>query len=720
MTDENNDPTPKAPNGGLRKGEPVKPEPGPETPFRADLPRERQKGKRDKSAPGPRRKLHVWRWLGIIVLVMAVGTLAAGLVAWNYVDKTYLQDLPEVPSRQALYKTSRAPAIKFYDMSGAFIASRGPQYGEDVRLERLPDYVPKAFLAAEDRRFYQHGAVDPWAIARAARANHRAGRVVEGGSTITQQLAKGLFLTPDQTLARKIQEAALAYKLEQVMTKDEVLELYLDRIYFGANTFGLDGASRTYFGKPASQLTLPEAALLAALPKAPSRMALHRNMDKALARQRLVLERMLGENWISEQEMAEAIANPPKLAASALANDGDNGYALDYATAEVLKMVGGGSPDLMVRLTIDPRLQHAGGEALRKIVNGEGKAMGASQGAMVAIDSQGAIRTLVGGIDYSQSVFNRAVQARRQPGSSFKPFVYAAALEKGVLPTDTRVDAPVKIGDWEPKNYGGKYYGAVTVESALARSLNTVAVKLGEEVGTSAISNLASRFGITTLPAHPNLSVALGAYEVPLLEMTSAYQVFQQAGNRISPYIVSEIRSVDGDVIFTHMTASPVPAYDIHWASMMVKMMQKVVTGGTGTRANIGRPAAGKTGTSQNWRDAWFIGFTPDYVAGVWIGNDDDKPMKQVTGGEVAAAVWRDYMTVAHAALPVRDFDWLLPDPVPTYEDDPRNPFFQDLASDFARAEEEAQPAAPPPMLEPPPAQPAPTEGAGTMEPIPN
>lgn len=686
MTDDNNDSHgAKSPFGQRRE------------PPEADLTGSPAKGKRGRRS----RLWAVLKWTGVaMLLLLAAGLVAAGM-AWNHVNKTYLQDLPQVPTRQELYASTRAPAIKFYDMNGQFIASRGPQYGENVRLASLPDYVPKAFLAAEDRRFYQHGAVDPWAIARAARANQKAGRVVEGGSTITQQLAKGMFLSPDQNLKRKIQEAALAYKLEQMLSKDEVLELYLDRIYFGANTFGLDGASRTYFGKPATQLNLSEAALLASLPKAPSRMALHRNMDKALQRQRLVLERMRGENWISDAEMRAALAAPPRLAATALANEGDNGYLIDYAQAEVLRMVGQNSPDLNVTLTVDPRLQSAGAQVLRRIIEVDGKASGASQGAMIALDSTGAIRTMVGGVDYTKSVFNRAVQAKRQPGSSFKPFIYAAALEKGVLPTDTRVDEPVKIGGWEPKNYGGKYAGAVTVESALARSLNTVAVKLGEEVGPAAIANLAGRFGITTLPPNPNLSVSLGAYEVPLIEMTSAYQVFQQAGNRLRPYIVAQIQTTDGQVIYTHQTSSPVPAYDIHWASMMVKMMQKVVTAGTGTRANFGRPAAGKTGTSQNFRDAWFIGFTPDYVAGVWVGNDDDRPMNQVTGGQVAAAIWKDYMVTAHMNLPSREFEWLLPDPEPVYEDDPRNGFYEGLAYDFETTEHDAAPP-PEPFSQPP------------------
>ncbi|MBP9230031.1 MAG: penicillin-binding protein, partial [Phenylobacterium sp.] len=309
--------------------------------------------------------------------------------------------------------------------------------------------------------------------------------------------------------------------------------------------------------------------------------------------------------------------------------------------------------------------------------------------------------TMVGGLDYNASVFNRAVQARRQPGSSFKPFVYAAALEKGVMPTDIRIDGPVKFGDWKPENYGGGYRGAVTVENALAQSINTVAVKLAQEVGGPAISDLTRRFGITTIPPNPNLSVALGSYEVPLIEMVSGFQVFQTGGNRITPYMVDEIKTISGQPVFLHQSSSPVPAYDIARASMMVKMMKKVINGGTGARANFGRPAAGKTGTSQNWRDAWFVGFTPDYVAGIWVGNDDDKPMNRITGGVMSAAIWRQFMVVAHEKLPIRDFDWLLPDPEPELEADPRNDFYEVLADEFSAAARDAEAAIPPEPVEP-------------------
>ena len=609
---------------------------GPAETFRADAPRGRSAIKRKSREPKSRPR---WGWR-FWLAALAGGVFLAGLSAlfsgYAFVREHYLQDVPETPPKEQLDAINRAPAIRFFDRSGTLIASRGPKYGDRMRLSQLPAYVPQAFLAAEDRRFYHHGALDFVGIARAIVVNYRAGRIVQGGSTLTPQLAKGLFLTPDQTLKRKVQEAVVARRLAHMLTKDDLLELYLNRTYFGANTFGIDAAARTYFGKPATRLTLAESALLAALPKAPTRMALTHNMAGALERQKLILAAMVEEGWITPQERAAALANPPRLSDQDSTTDGVMGYALDYATNEVLKLAPANSPDLMVRLTIDAPLQSAGSEALRQVVHADGSRAGASQGALLALSPEGAIRVMVGGVDYNQSVFNRAVQARRQPGSSFKPFIYAAALEKGVLPTDTIIDGPVRFGNWSPKNYGGGYRGAVTVETALAQSINTVAVKLAQQVGGPAISELAARFGFTGIPANPDLSVALGAYEAPLIEMVSAYQVFQNQGQSQRPYIVDEIQTNSGERLYLHQTSSPLPVYDIVHTSMMVRMMERVVSNGTGTRAAFDRPAAGKTGTSQNWRDAWFVGFTPDYVAGVWVGNDDNSPMNKVTGGVVS------------------------------------------------------------------------------------
>jgi len=664
-----------------RRAPPKPPRAPPVETFRADI------------AHRKARSLRPW-WIAFGVLVALVVVAAAGAGTWVWWK--YLRDTPALPDRQALFAINRAPGIRFQDRSGALIATRGPRYGERVTLGALPPYVPQAFLAAEDRRFYQHGPIDLYGIARAAWVNWRAGEVVQGASTLSQQLSKGLFLTPDQTVKRKLQEMVMASRLERVLTKDEVLELYLNRIFFGANTFGIDGASRTYFGKPASELSISEAALLAALPKAPSRLALNRGMASALARSRLVLERMRKERWITEDQYEAALDDTPRLTPAATRDEGPFGYVLDYATTEAIRIAGPNSPDLVVQLSIDPALQLEAARIVRETLASDGVRAGASQAAFVAVTPDGAVRAMVGGRDYSESPFNRAVQAKRQPGSTFKPFVYAAALEKGVLPTDIRQDAPLRLGDWQPGNYSGGYRGPVTVETALINSINTVAVRLAQEAGVGRVSSLARRFGITTLPPQIDLSVALGAYEVELIDMVSAFQTFQQGGKRIRPHIIETIATVTGEPIFTWAPTTPDPVYDIEKASMMVRMMKKVVSQGTAQRASFGRPAAGKTGTSQNWRDAWFIGFTPDWVGGVWVGNDNDRPMNRQVGGDLPATIWRRFMIKAHEGLPVRDFPWLLPEiqqQLEQMEPDPRNGFYEGLASDFGRAASQARDA---------------------------
>ncbi|WP_454717890.1 multimodular transpeptidase-transglycosylase PbpC [Caulobacter segnis] len=658
--------------------------PPPEEPFRADLKHHAAK-----------KKARKWGWIwGVLLVSFLIGVLAVGGGA-AYVWFKYLKDTPQLPSRSALFAVNRAPGIRFEDRNGQVIATRGPRYGQRITVDSVPNYVSLAFLAAEDRRFYKHGAIDAQGIARAAWVNWRGGRTKQGASTLTQQLAKGLFLTPDRVVKRKLQEMLLAYKLEQVLSKDEILELYLNRIYFGAGTYGVDGASQTYFGKPASQLTLSESALLASLPKAPSRLALTNDMERALARSRLILANMRKEGWITAEQESRALDDTPRLSPMALQDEGDYGWVLDYATTEAVKIAGQNAPDLVVRLTIDPLLQRDGAEVVRQTMATETTRSGASQAALLSLSADGAIRAMVGGTGYGESPFNRAVQAKRQPGSTFKPFIYAAAVEKGVLPTDIRVDEPVKFGDWSPENYSGGYRGPMTVEQALITSTNTVAVKLGKEAGGAAIGDLVRRFGITSLPPVPDLSVSLGSYEVNLLQLTSGFQVFQQGGVRLEPYVIESITTQDGRGLFQHAPpAAERRVYDIGHASIMVKMMKKVVSEGTAKRAAFGRPAAGKTGTSQNWRDAWFVGFTPDYVTGVWVGNDDEKPMNKVVGGDIPASIWRRFMMTAHQTLAVRDFAWLLPDPAPQTEPDPRNGYYETLSAEFARAASELDAAA--------------------------
>jgi penicillin-binding protein 1A len=605
-------------------------------------------------APKPRRRVPTW---AVALAVLAVVLLAAGLgAAWEI--RRLLSGTPEIPDRAALSVLNQAPGMTFEDAAGRVIATRGPRHGHAVRLSELPPYVPRAFMAAEDRRFYQHGPIDLQGVSRAVVANWRARRTVQGGSTLTQQLAKTLFLKPEQTLSRKLQEGVIAYRLEQRMSKDEVLELYLNRIFFGDNAYGVDAAAQTYFGKPASALTLQEAALLAALPKAPTRLALTNDMTAALHRSRLILAAMRAEGWISARDEDAALALPPKLAPPA-PGEGDYGYLLDMAAAQAVQIAGGAAPDLVVRLTIDPGLQASAQASVREAIAQDGQRAGVSQGALVLLAPDGAIRALVGGADHQASAFNRVTQAQRQPGSAFKPFIYAAALEAGIKPTDIRQDAPVHIGLWSPANFGGAYRGPVTVADALAHSINSVAVRLADEVGRDKVGEIAHRFGLMSIPANPDLSVALGAYEVNLLELTSGYQVFQSGGQRNQPYLIREIVTTRGDSLFVRPPSAGVGIYDAFRASQMVRMLEGVVLEGTGTRADFGRPAAGKTGTSQNFRDAWFVGFTPDWVCGVWVGNDDGAPMNQVTGGAIPAQIWRRMMVTAHANLEPHDFAWM-------------------------------------------------------------
>ena len=641
--------------------------------------------------------------------------LTAGLAAAWKVGQL-LDGVPEVPDNLAQAATNEAPGMTFEDATGKVIATRGPHHGHPVVLSELPAYVPRAFLAAEDRRFYHHGPVDLQGVSRALWANWRARHTVQGGSTLTQQLAKTLYLKPEQTWTRKFQEAVIAYRIERKMSKDEVLELYLNRIFFGDNAYGIDAAAQTYFAKPASRLTLQEAALLAALPKAPTRLALTNDMAAALRRSRLVLANMRAEGWITAQDEEAALALPPKLAAEA-PGEGDYGYVLDMAAVQAVRIVGGAAPDLVVHLTIDPGLQANALSAVREAIDHDGARAGVSQGALVLLAPDGAIRALVGGTDHRASAFNRATQAQRQPGSAFKPFIYAAAMEAGVKPTDIRQDAPVSIGLWSPGNFGGGYRGPVTVADALAHSINSVAVRLANEVGTDKLGEISHRFGLTSIPATPDLSIALGAYEVNLLELTAGYQVFQTGGQRTQTYLIQQITTARGDILFTRAPSSGIGVYDAGHAAQMVKMMEGVVLEGTGVRANFGRPAAGKTGTSQNFRDAWFVGFTPDWVCGVWVGNDDNTPMNKVTGGAIPAQIWRRMMVVAHANLAPHDFDWIAaaeagmqtgadmpPSDAPAAQTsaqtavepdaDPKTGFYDSLSRDFDRAAED--PAAAP------------------------
>jgi penicillin-binding protein 1A len=583
--------------------------------------------------------------LQVVGTVLAVGLVTAALL-WN----TLFAQMPQLPSREALWTLNRESAVEFIDAKGVTIAVRGPRYGRAVHTAELPKHVVNAFIAAEDKRFREHTGVDFTAIFRALVSNATAGHTVSGASTITQQLVKNLFLTPDQTLKRKAQEARLAGDLERMLNKDEILELYLNRIYLGAGAYGLDAAAHTYFGKDPKDLTIPEAAMLASFPKAPSRFANTAQTPAAKDRQHYVLDQMAEENYIT-RDQAEAAKRQELVFADDTPN-AFSGHALDYAVERVHDLIPNPPPDLVIKLTLDLDLQAAAQNAVEHGFQTMGKEKRASEGAAVLMDMTGAIRAMVGGRDYLKSQFNRATQARRQPGSSFKMFVYAAALENNMRPTTVRYDMPIQIGNWRPRNYGGDYRGAVTLSEALAESLNTVAAQVGYEIGIEKVTALAHKFGVTS-PLHNYPSITLGSDEVTLLEMATGYGVLAKEGKQMAPYIIEEIRNSKGDLLYSNpITPSP-QIYDVDLSHDMTGMLSRVVVQGTGRAAQFGGwEVAGKTGTSQDWRDAWFIGYTTKFVGGVWVGNDDDKPMAKVTGGEMSARIFADMMTVAHKGMP--------------------------------------------------------------------
>jgi len=559
------------------------------------------------------------------------------------------------PTHEELWQVNRIPSLTILDENERTLATRGAFYGETLALEDLPVHVAQAFIAIEDRRFFGHGGVDPIGLARAFVVNTMAGGTVQGGSTITQQVVKNLFLTPDRTYRRKIEEMAMALWLERHLSKDEILAVYMNRIYLGAGTHGIDAASRFYFGHSAREASLAEAAMLAGLPKAPSRYAPTSDLALAQGRAELVLGAMVRDGFITEAEATEARNNPAEPIG--FTNTDGQQYFVDFVITEIASIIGETDRNLLVTTTLDREMQAQAEQALTFRLDRDGDGLDATQGAIVTLGTDGSVRAMVGGRDYGVSQFNRSVQALRQPGSAFKPFVYLTALEAGYSPATMMVDEPVRIGRWEPRNYNGEHIGPVTVADALRRSINSVAVQISEDVGRENVIATASRLGIITeLENLP--SIALGASEVTLLELTNAYMPFQSNGLFMDRFAILEIRAEDGEVLYARAAVEAEQIIDPNIAAQMTDMLYQVVEDGTGRAANMGRrEAAGKTGTTQDWRDAWFVGFTGQYVTGVWIGNDDSTPMDHVAGGSLPASIWRDYMTAAHEGIPLVDLE---------------------------------------------------------------
>lgn len=613
-----------------------------------------------------RRKRGRW-WRRIPAKRLAYWTVVLGI--WGVLALLGLFTVASVrlPPLHSLVVPQRPPSVTILALDGKPLATRGDMGGRSVPLKALPPYLPQAFLAIEDRRFYWHFGIDPIGLARAAFVNLYSRSIREGGSTLTQQLAKNLFLTQDRTLTRKLDEVVLALWLEAKYSKAEILELYLNRVYFGAGAYGIEAAAQRYFGKPARLVTLGEAAILAGLVKAPSRLAPTRNPRAARERAELVLEAMIEADYITPEMARAARARPAAIVRQG--SPGAVGYVADWVMESLEDYVGRIEQDIVVQTTIDPVLQAAAERALVDELNAQGQKFGVQQGALIAMDPNGAVRALVGGRSYADSQFNRAIAAHRQPGSAFKPFVYLAALERGLTPDTVREDRPLDINGWRPQNYSKEYYGPVTLQTALSHSLNTVAVRLGLEVGPQTVVRTARRLGVAS-KLTSNASIALGTSEVTLLELVAAYAPFSNGGIGVIPHVIERVRGKNGRILYARSASGVGTVVAPRYVQMMNRMLEETLLTGTAQRARIpGWPAAGKTGTSQDFRDAWFIGYTGHLVAGVWVGNDDNSPTRRASGSNLPVAIWNRLMVEAHKGVPVVGLPGAAGEPA-----DPRSP----------------------------------------------
>ncbi|HUU24716.1 MAG TPA: PBP1A family penicillin-binding protein [Methyloceanibacter sp.] len=556
--------------------------------------------------------------------------------------------LPSFEVAQGKINLSDEYSVTVLDRYGNEIGKRGLLRDDSVPLEEIPDHMIKATLATEDRRFFDHFGIDVMGTFRALAENARADSVVQGGSSLTQQLAKNMFLTPERALSRKIKEAFIAIYLENHYTKPEILKLYFDRAYLGGGSYGVEAAAHYYFGKSIRNVTLPEAAMLAGMFKAPTRYAPHVNLAASRARANEVLSNMVEAGYLSEGQVYGARLNPARIVERGDSKTPD--YFLDWAFEEVQRLMAGKPNHIIVaRTTVDLGLQKAAEDALEDTVNKYGRSRNFNNGALVSMETDGSVRAMVGGKDYGQSQFNRAAHAYRQPGSSFKPYVYLTALQHGFTPDTVVSDGYVSCGRWSPKNYSGGFRGRMTVRTALAKSINTVAVKLSLQAGRENVLADLEKIGIRHLKK--TCSLALGDNGMTPLEHVGGYAVFASGGIEVRPYAIEEIRTIPGELLYNHDRDEPElkRIFDRKVVEQLNSMLRTVVTAGTGRRSQLDYTNnVGKTGTSSAYRDAWFMGFTGQYVTGVWLGNDDFTPMARVTGGSFPAQTWKTYMEAAH------------------------------------------------------------------------
>lgn len=567
----------------------------------------------------------------------------------------YARELPDIIDNP---KFERKASITVLANDKSVIARYGDVKGNNVSADKIPKNLANAILATEDRRFYYHFGLDPIGLFRAIVVNITQKGVVQGGSTITQQLAKNLFLSQERTLKRKIQEAILAMWLEYKLTKDEILASYMNRVYLGAGTYGVEAASRVYFKKSADQISLQQAAILAGLLKAPSRYSPLSNPVEAEKRAKVVLGAMVDAGYITEKEAKQA--NKNKLDRKVVTAVGQSSrYFSDWIVDNLDNLIGSPKEDIIVETTLDPQVQESTAQILKNAIEKNGAKNHVTQSASVVMRPDGSIVALVGGIDYNKSEFNRATQGLRQPGSSFKPFVYLAAIEQGADEYTSVLDAPIKIGKYSPQNFGNKYYGEVALIDGLTISMNTVAVRLAQAVGIDNVINVARRAGITA-ELEPNLSLALGSSEIPMTEMAQAYATINNGGYAVRAFGIKNIKTSKGNTLFEYKPEPSPRVFRGDHIGMLTNMMISVVQNGTGQAARSEFFVAGKTGTSQDHRDAWFDGFSKDFIAIVWFGNDDNSSMKSsMTGGAIPARSWREIIVAAKSDPTPSTYDLL-------------------------------------------------------------
>jgi 1A family penicillin-binding protein len=595
----------------------------------------------------PLRPRRGWLRVSKLALVRAhpvAATLASGLL---FILGYLAYCMATIPSDGGLVIEPTPSALVVEADGGQVFATRGVFKGDKLSPEDVPLNLSQAIIAIEDRHFHEHTGFYLPSLMRAAYRNFLSGSTREGGSTITQQLARMTYLSQERTIKRKVQEAILTYWIEHQLSKQEILTRYLNTAYFGAGVYGVDAAAKRYFGKTAKELSLSEAAMLAGLVRAPSALAPTRNLDGARERAGLVLDAMVETGAIS-REQADAARRQPAALRLPPDNPPGTNYFVDMLNADVKRLVGPVSEDLTLRSTLDLNLQSIAEAIISRRLKAEGHAKKVSQAALVAMAPDGAILAMVGGRDYNESQFNRVTQAKRQPGSLFKLFVYLTAFQRGLTPQMTMVDRPVQIGNWEPENYGGGFRGQITLRTAFANSVNSVAVQLAEAVGIPSVIDTARKLGVQSeLPAVPSL--ALGSGEVTLLEMTRAFAAIAANAESVEPYAIRAVRKGD-QALFTRPRSELQPASDPGARAAIRDVLTSVVRDGTGRAARINGPVAGKTGTSQSYRDAWFIGFSSGIVVGVWVGNDDNSPTRNVTGGDLPARIWNEFVTQSAAA----------------------------------------------------------------------